>query len=224
MQFVCPLGFSEAKQNRQFYNHQRTCYISVGWLPELRVCCSQFVFFFGPERRDPVQDGIMYVFTMKEADMQDKPVYLTRDGLAKLEAELKHLREVVRVDVAERIRASKELSDTDDNGEYEEAKNEQAFVEGRILTVEVMLANASIIDEEDRSSDLVRIGSRVTVSYDDGEKVDYVIVGSAEANPREGRISNESPVGRALLGHRPGETVEVAAPDGVVMYKIESIS
>ncbi len=156
--------------------------------------------------------------------MQDKTVYLTREGLAKIETELKHLREEVRPEVAERIRASKEFSDADDNGEYEEAKNELAFLEGRILTLEAMLSNASLIDDEQATHDQVRLGSRVTVRDDEGDDVHYIIIGSAEANPREGKISNESPVGRALLGRKIGDAVEVAVPAGVVTYKITAIN
>jgi len=156
--------------------------------------------------------------------MHDKPVFLTPEGRAKLEAELKHLREVRRPEVAERIRLSKEFSDTVDNAEFEEAKNEQAFVEGRILTLEKMLANAVPINADHQLHDAVRLGSNVTVINDEGEKEEYMIVGSAEVDPGHGRISNESPVGRALLGKRIGDDVEVKIPAGVLRLKISAIN
>ena len=155
--------------------------------------------------------------------MHDKPVFLTPEGRAKLEAELNHLRDVVRPQVAERIRAAKEFSDTVDNAEFDEAKNEQSFVEGRILTLEKMLANSIIIESTSPAHDIVRLGSHVTVINQEGEKEQYVIVGSAEVNLREGKISNESPVGRALLGRRIGEEVEVSAPGGTMRFSIAAI-
>ncbi len=156
--------------------------------------------------------------------MHDRPVFLTPEGRAKLEAELKYLRDVRRPEVAERIKASKEFSDTTDNAEFDEAKNEQAFVEGRILTLEKMLANAVMIaDDHAAAHDVVRIGSRVTVVDEEGQPEVYTIVGSAEANPRQGKISNESPVGRALLGRRIGDSVEVVAPAGVLRLSVSAI-
>ena len=156
--------------------------------------------------------------------MHDKPVFLTPEGRAKLEAELKMLREVRRPEVAERIRVSKEFTDTDDNAEFEEAKNEQAFVEGRILTLEKMLAHAVMIDANSNQHDAVRLGSSVTVLTDDGETENYVIVGSAEVDPVHGKISNESPVGRALLGKRIGDSLEVKIPAGTLHLKISAIN
>lgn len=156
--------------------------------------------------------------------MHEKPVFLTPEGRAKLVAELKHLKVERRPEVAERIKASKEFSDTTDNSEYDESKNEQAFVEGRILTIERLLANAVLIEgSSDPTHETVGIGSKVTLVNDDGETETYTIVGSAEASPRLGRISNESPVGRAVLGKRLGESVEVAVPAGIFHYKISSI-
>lgn len=147
--------------------------------------------------------------------MAEKPIFLTPEGRAKLEAELENLRTVRRAEVAERIHSAKEEGDIMENSAYDEAKNEQAFVEGRIMTIEQMLKNAVIIDET-RVSDVVGIGSYVTVVErgDDEDEV-YQIVGSAEADPSRGRISNESPVGRALIGKRVGEDVTVKIPDGV---------
>jgi transcription elongation factor GreA len=156
--------------------------------------------------------------------MHDKPVFLTPEGRAKLEAELKQLREVRRPEVAEQIRLSKEFSDTDDNAEFEEAKNEQAFVEGRILTLEKMLANAVAISADHSGHDTVSLGANVTVRTDDGETERYTIVGSAEVDPPRGKISNESPVGRALLGRHVGDVVEVKIPAGTLRLEISAIN
>lgn len=155
--------------------------------------------------------------------MHDKPVFLTREGRQKLEAELKFLREVRRSEVAERIKAAKEFADGDDNADFEDAKNEQAFVEGRILTLEKMIGNAVII-ENDHGHDVVRLGSHVTVVDQDGAKEEYLIVGSAEVNPRQGKISNESPVGRALLGRKIGDRVEILVPSGVIRLDVVAIN
>lgn len=154
----------------------------------------------------------------------EKTVYLTREGLKKLEEELNHLRTVRRHEVAERIRRAKEFSNTVDNAEYDDAKNEQSFVEGRIQAVERLLANAVVIDEKAAPSDYVRIGSRVTVSDSDAAEEVYAIVGSAEADPKVGKISNESPIGRALLGHRVGDRVTVLAPGGSFELVIKAVS
>ena len=154
----------------------------------------------------------------------EKTVYLTREGLAKLEEELIHLRTVRRHEVAERIRRAKEFTNTVDNAEYDDAKNEQSFVEGRIQVLERMLANAVVIDDKAAPSGFVRIGSHVTVTDSDGVEEIYAIVGSAEADPRQGRISNESPIGRALLGKRVGETVSVLAPGGSFDLTIRAVS
>ena len=153
--------------------------------------------------------------------MPDKPVPLTREGLAKLEKELDHLQTVRRQEVAERIHAAKELASTQNNAEYDDAKNEQAFVEGRILTLEKMIQNAVIIEE--RHSSRVELGSKVSVVTADGKEEHYTIVGSAEASPKDGRISNESPVGRALLGKSVGEEVQVQVPAGVLRLSITAI-
>ncbi|HEX2922572.1 MAG TPA: transcription elongation factor GreA [Chloroflexota bacterium] len=154
----------------------------------------------------------------------EKTVYLTREGFAKLEEELNHLRTVRRHEVAERIRKAKEFTNTVDNAEYEDAKNEQSFVEGKIQSLERMLANAVVIDDKAAPSGYVRVGSHVTVTDSDGIEESYAIVGSAEADPRQGRISNESPIGRALLGKKVGETVSVMAPGGAFDLVIKSVS
>lgn len=156
--------------------------------------------------------------------MAEKPVYLTADGLAKLRAELDHLLTVRRPQVASRIQQSKEFSSTSENADYDEAKNEQAFVEGRILTIENMLRNAAIIQEDHANHETVRLGSTVKVRTEDDEDEEYEIVGSAEANPRQGKISNESPVGRALLGRHPGDQVEIAVPSGLMKLTVVEIN
>lgn len=155
--------------------------------------------------------------------MAQKEVFLTPEGLEKLKAELDYLRSVRRQQVADQIHRAKELGGTVDNAEYDDAKNEQAFVEGRILTLEKMIKNAIIIQEEKAPSSAVKLGSKVTVRSKDGGKELYTIVGSAEANPSEGKISNESPVGHALMGKRVGDEVEVHAPVGARKLKIVAI-
>ena len=153
--------------------------------------------------------------------MNNKPTYISREGLEKLRAELDEILTVRRPEVAQRIHDAKEHGDLSENAEYEDAKNEQAFVEGRIQTIEAIIKNASIIDEH-LSTDRVQIGSTVKVEGDDGAET-FLIVGSAEARPADGRISNESPVGRALLGRRKGEKVVVKVPAGDFSYKIVDI-
>ncbi len=147
--------------------------------------------------------------------MSHKPVYLTAEGLQKLQKELDYYKTVRRAEVASRIHSAKEEGDISENAEYEDAKNEQAFVEGRIRTLEQLLNNAVII-EENGPTDQVVLGSKVTVVEEGGEATEtFQIVGSAEADPANGRISNESPFGKALLGRKAGETVEVVSPSGV---------
>ena len=156
--------------------------------------------------------------------MNDKEIVLTREGLEKLERELDDLKTVHRKEVNDRIRQAKEFGDLSENAEYEDAKQEQAFIEGRILKLEGMIRNARIIDELDYASDEVHLGSTVKVKdLKTNASHEFSIVGSAEADPVNQRISNESPLGRALIGHKKGETVDVATPRGVVKYKIESI-
>ena len=155
--------------------------------------------------------------------MAEKPIYLTREGLKKFEEELTYLKNQKRAQVSERIMKAKEFTDTVDNAEYDDAKAEQAFIEGRIQDLQYQLANAQIIDDHP-SADYVRLGSKVTVTDDAGEEEVYTIVGSAEADPRRGFISNESPVGRALLGKRPGEAVDVVAPGGSFYLKVVSLA
>ena len=152
----------------------------------------------------------------------EKPQYVSAEGLKKLQAELDDLRTAKRDEVAKRIHAAMEFGDYSENSELEQAKNDQAFLEGRIMTLEQMIKNAQLIDEKSRH-DIVEVGSHVTIEAD-GRKEKDTIVGSAEAEPANGKISNESPVGRALLGHRAGETVRMSVPAGTIEMKIVSIS
>ncbi|MHB8376953.1 MAG: transcription elongation factor GreA [Dehalococcoidia bacterium] len=156
--------------------------------------------------------------------MVEKAQPITRDGLQKIEGELRHLETVRRSEVADKIRQAKELASTQNNAEYEDAKNEQAMVEGRILQLQALIQNAELIDEDGAAhSKQVILGSHVKVKSDEGKAVEYIIVGPAEADPREGKISNESPVGRALMGKRVNDEVKVSAPKGVITYKITKI-
>ncbi|HWC29756.1 MAG TPA: transcription elongation factor GreA [Dehalococcoidia bacterium] len=157
--------------------------------------------------------------------MAEKAVPMTKEGIQRLEKELDHLRSVRRHEVAERIHEAKELASAQNNAEYEEAKNEQAFVEGRILTLEHLLQNATVIDEEAaHHASRVQIGSKVAVTSADGKTTDYTIVGAAEAQPTQGMISNESPVGRALLGKGVGDEVQIQVPKGVLRLTVTGIS
>jgi transcription elongation factor GreA len=153
--------------------------------------------------------------------VNNKPEYLSREGLEKLRAELDELINVRRPEIATRIHEAKEHGDITENAEYEDAKNEQAFIEGRIQTLTVLIKNAVII-EENQSTSHVQIGSTVELQGADGKET-YTIVGSTEAAPLEGRISNESPVGRALLGRRKGDKVRVTVPAGNSVYTIVGI-
>ena len=151
----------------------------------------------------------------------EKETILTPEGLRRLEDELEHLKTVRRKEVAGRIKQSKEFGDLMENSEYEDAKNEQAFVEGRILQLEVMLRNARVIDNHAVPPDRVAVGSTVRVKdLSAGDEITYMIVGSPEADPDQDKINNESPVGRALLGKRKGDTVEVTVPAGKMRYSI----
>src|SRR3989338_1261511 len=154
--------------------------------------------------------------------MTEQPTFLTREGLKKLEQELEHLRSVRRAEVAERLHNAQDVGDLIDNVEYEDAKNEQAFVEGRILTLEQMLSSAVLIEGEGPEG-IVSLGSKVTVREGNSKPEVYMIVGPAEAHPKEGRISNESPLGKALLGRHPGDEVKVNAPGGSLAFRIVAI-
>ncbi|HEY47514.1 MAG: transcription elongation factor GreA [Anaerolineae bacterium SM23_ 63] len=154
--------------------------------------------------------------------MSNQAIYLTAEGLRKLEEELDHLRKVRRKKVAERLHEAMEGGDLIDNAEYEAAKNEQAFIEGRILEVEHILAQARII-EPGESTGVVDIGNTVVVKQDGKKRETFTIVGAAEADPKNGLISNESPLGQALLGNQVGDEVEVDAPAGVLRFRIVKI-
>ncbi|WP_352418014.1 transcription elongation factor GreA [Proteiniborus sp.] len=157
--------------------------------------------------------------------MTEKEIFLTAEGLKKIEEEYDELRTVRRKEVADRIKQALAFGDISENSEYDEAKNEQARLEERIAKLERTLRNARIIDDEDISEEIVSIGSRVTVKdIEYNEEIQYTIVGSAEADPYEEKISNESPVGRALIGRKAGDIVDVQVPDGVIKYEIVSIS
>jgi len=154
----------------------------------------------------------------------EKEIFLTPEGLKKTEEELEHLRTVRRREVAERIKQALEFGDISENSEYEDAKNEQAFVEGRIITLEKMLRNAKIIDQVDVSINAVSVGSTVKLKdIEFNEDEEFTIVGSAEADPSINKISNQSPVGKALLGKKVGDTVLVQVPAGNIQYKILDI-
>jgi len=156
--------------------------------------------------------------------MKEKEVILTVEGLKKLEDELEQTKSVRRREVAERIRQAIAFGDISENSEYEDAKNEQAFIEGRILTLEKMLRNAIIIDEENLDTEVVSIGSMILLKdLEMDEEFKYTIVGSAEADPGDYKISNESPVGNAILGKTKGSVVEVQVPAGVLKYQIVDI-
>ncbi len=147
------------------------------------------------------------------------PSFLTQQGYQKLLEELEYLRTVKRQEVAARLHEAMEGGELIEDAEYEAAKNEQAFVEGRIQELEILLANARVITETG-NMDVIQVGATVTIQEGDNEPEVYTIVGPAEASPRHGRISNESPLGRALLDHRAGDTVKVDAPGGSFYVKV----
>ncbi|MBO8172709.1 MAG: transcription elongation factor GreA [Bacillaceae bacterium] len=156
--------------------------------------------------------------------MSEKEVILTPGGLKKLEEELEQLKSVKRREVAERIKEAISFGDISENSEYEEAKNEQAFIEGRIITLEKMLRNARVIQGDEVDIGVVSVGATVTLKdLEFGDEVEYTIVGSAESDPVNNKISNESPVGQALLGRKVGDVVDVNVPDGVIQYEILDI-
>ncbi|HSN58089.1 MAG TPA: transcription elongation factor GreA [Clostridiaceae bacterium] len=149
---------------------------------------------------------------------------MTSEGVKKLEAELEILKTEKRKDITEKIKVALSFGDLSENSEYDEAKNEQAFVEGRIAQLENMLKNTIVVDESEIDADTVGIGSVVKIKdHGYNEVVEYSIVGSAEADPLEFKISNESPVGSALIGKKAGDSVEVAVPDGTSKVEILGI-
>jgi transcription elongation factor GreA len=155
---------------------------------------------------------------------QEKVFPMTQAGKEKLEQELENLKTVVRKEVVERIKIARSFGDLSENSEYDAAKDEQAFVEGRITTIENMIRNARIISEDELSKDAVSLGSSVTfVELPEGDEETYTIVGSAEADPFEGKISNDSPIAKSLLGHKVGDQVSVQTPGGEINVKIIEI-
>ena len=157
--------------------------------------------------------------------MSEKKTVLTYDGLKRLEDELQDLKVVKRKEVAAKIKEARGQGDLSENAEYDAAKEEQAEIEARIALLEKMLRNAEVIDEEDIDQDSVSLGSKVTIlDVEMNEEIEYFIVGSTEADPLSGRISNESPLGMSLLSHKVGDTINVDAPDGIIEYKIVSIA
>lgn len=153
-----------------------------------------------------------------------KEVILTREGYEKLTAEIEYLQTEKRREIAERIRIAREFGDIAENAEYDDAKNEQAMLEHRITTLEERLVEARVVAEDEISTDVVSIGSTVRLKDIEGKStVEYHIVGSAEANPEERKLSNESPVGRAIMGRKKGETIEVNVPRGTMKFKILEI-
>ncbi len=157
--------------------------------------------------------------------MQEKEYLLTAVGLKKIEDELDLLKTVRRKEVAQRIKEALAFGDISENSEYDEAKNEQAQLEERIAKLERMLGNAKIIDEDSIPLDIIGIGSKVKVKDKEfDEEIEYTIVGSAETDPYEAKISNESPVGKALIGKKVGDVVEVQVPDGVIEYEVLEIN
>jgi len=153
--------------------------------------------------------------------MPDKEVILSAEGLRKLEDKLEHLKSVKRHEVAERIRKARQFGDINENSEYEDAKNEQAFVEGEVLQLEKVLRNAKLVDDVSIDPHIASLWSRVKIQdLGSSEVYEYTIVGSTESDPVKNRISDESPVGRAFLGRRAGDVVEVQVPAGTVKYKV----
>ena len=153
-----------------------------------------------------------------------KEIVLTKEGYTALKKEIEELSTTRRREVAERIKVAREFGDIAENAEYDSAKNEQAMLEARIAKLEERLASSRVIEKRDISKDVVSVGSTVRLrDVDAKQTVEYRIVGSAEANPAELKLSNESPVGKAILGHKKGETVEVATPRGSLKYKILEI-
>jgi transcription elongation factor GreA len=153
-----------------------------------------------------------------------REVILTPEGFKKLQQELEYLQTERRAEVADRIKTAREFGDIAENAEYDDAKNEQALLEHRIAQLEEKLRDPRVISKKEISKDVVSVGSKVRLKdMETNKTVEYHVVGSAEANPAENKLSNESPVGRAIMGHKKGETVEVSAPRGALKFKIMEI-
>ena len=155
----------------------------------------------------------------------NKTVRLTQEGLQALENELEHLKTVKRKEVSEKIKVALSFGDLSENSEYDEANNEQAMVEARVNELETILKNVEVVNEDDITTDTVSVGSTVMLkNLKNGREDTYKIVGSTEAAPMKKKISDESPVGKAVLGHKQGETVDVEVPSGIIQYQILEIS
>jgi transcription elongation factor GreA len=155
---------------------------------------------------------------------QNKEVYLTEEGLEKVKEELEYFRTEKRQQVAQRLKEAIAQGDLSENSEYDAAKEEQAFVESRIITLENMIRNAKIIDAANQDKNVVNVGSKVTIEEQpDGDRETYTIVGSAESDPASFKISNESPIGKELIGKKVGEIVNVSTPSGTIQFKIIEI-
>lgn len=155
----------------------------------------------------------------------NKEFFFTKEGLEKIEEELEYLKSVARAEVAAKIKVALGYGDLSENAEYDHAKNEQAKLEEKIAKLENMIRNAVIIEEEKLDKDVIHVGSKVTVYEKESDDEDeYTIVGSAEADPLEGKISNESPIGNALLGKKVGDIVSIEVPDGIINYEVKAIS
>ncbi len=156
--------------------------------------------------------------------VENNKIYITQEGLEKIKQELDQLINVERKKIAKRIQEAKELGDLSENAEYSSAKEDQAFLEMKIAELENTIKLAEVIDNSKRSKEVVGVGSKVKFKDEQGNVREYIIVGSREADPIQGRISNESPIGRAFLGKKKGELVEFHAPKGVVKYEITDIN
>lgn len=154
-----------------------------------------------------------------------KQIYVSKEGFEKLQNELEHLKTVKRVEVAEAIKKARAYGDLSENSEYDEAKNEQGEIESKIAQLEAMLANAVVLDDKDVNTDHVKVGNRVKIyDFEHDKEYEYRIVGVTEADPFENKISDDSPIGKALLGSRRGDTVTVEAPKGIIKFNIVEIS
>ena len=150
-------------------------------------------------------------------------MYLTAEGEAKAKAELAELKGPRRTELAQRLRSAIQMGDLSENADYHKAKEDQAFLEGRIIELEYLLQNATVVDTSEVSRDTVQVGTRVTIQEGDEEPESYLMVGASEADPRNGRISNESPIGQALFGRKVGETAIARTPGGEIVFKILKI-
>ena len=155
--------------------------------------------------------------------MAGKQTFITKQGLEKLKQEIDDLKNNKRKEIAERIKEAKELGDLSENAEYTDAKEEQAFIEGRILELEEIIRNVQVIENKGNNKQEVAVGSTIKIEDNAGKTLQYTIVGSSEADPVKGRISNESPIGRSFLGKKPGESVDVETPSGSLKFIIIKI-